>query len=75
MRELRWLRTIIVATAIIAVASLCLLSGLWDETQARVADQGNRCLREGRTYNVHGELVEEGLWWGPDGERHGVDDD
>ncbi len=74
MRRPRWLRTIIVATALVAVASLCHLSTLYDETQARVADQGNYCTRVGRTYNIHGELVEEGLWWGPDNERHGVDD-
>jgi hypothetical protein len=46
----------------LVVAVLVLLSGLFDATQARVAEQGTYCLQVGRTYNVNGDLVEEGRW-------------
>lgn len=47
MRNWRSLRTLIVATALVAVASLCHLSTLYDDAQARLADQGNYCWRTG----------------------------
>lgn len=66
MRDWRWLRTIIVATALVAVASLCHLSCLYEETQARVADQGNYCWRIGPRLNQNGD--EAGATWSEDGE-------
>lgn len=66
-------RTLIVATALVAVASLCRLAALYDQTQARVAAHGTWCLRTGRTYNANGDLVESGLWWGEDGKRQEVE--
>ena len=71
MNTLRF-RTLVVATVLVAVASLCHLSALYDQTQVRVDTQGTWCLRTGRTYNANGELVENGLWWGADGKRQEV---
>ena len=52
----------ILATVLMAVASLCHLSALYGSTLARVAARGTWCERTGRTYNVNGELVESGRW-------------
>lgn len=57
---------------VLLLACASLLSTFWDEAQARVQTQGSYCTRVGRTYNVHGEQVKEGLWWGPDGKRQEV---
>ena len=46
MHKLRF-RALILATAVIAVASLCHLSTLYDETQARVEAHGTWCERTG----------------------------
>ena len=61
MNTLRF-RALVLATALIAVASLCHLSALYDSTLARAAEQGSWCLRTGRTYNVNSQLVETGRW-------------
>ena len=47
MNETRVLCRIIVATAIVAVASLCHLSTLYDSAMARVRGQGSWCERTG----------------------------
>ena len=62
MNTVRLFRTLIVATVLAAVALACVLSALYDGTQARVTGQGSYCLRTGRTYNVNGQLVETGRW-------------
>lgn len=67
MRDWRSLRSIIVATALIAVALSCHLSCLYEEAQARVADQGNYCWRIGRRLNQNGDVA--GATWSDDGER------
>ena len=54
--------TLVLATVLLAVASLCHLSALYDSTLMRVNGQGSWCLRTGRTYNVNGHLVETGRW-------------
>ena len=72
MNTLRF-RTLIVATVLVAVASVCHLAALYDATQARVDARGTYCLWTGRTYNANGELVESGLWWGEDGKRQEVE--
>lgn len=40
-------RTLWTALVLVLAVCVCLLSGLWDETQARVADQGSWCWRIG----------------------------
>ena len=47
MNTMRLFRTLIVATVLAAVASACVLSALYDRTQARVIGQGSYCLRTG----------------------------
>lgn len=73
MNKMRF-RTLIVATVLVAVASACLLSALFDETQVRVAAHGTWCERTGRTYNANGDLIRSGLWWGEDGLRQEVEE-
>jgi len=47
MNTIRLFRTLIVATVLAAVASACVLSALYDGTQARVTGRGSYCLRTG----------------------------
>lgn len=68
MNKLKF-RMSIVATVLVAVASLCHLLALYDETLARADARGSYCLRTGRTYNVNGDLVEQGRWSKDGGRR------
>ena len=57
------LRTVIVATALVAVACLCHLSALYNETQARVAAHGTWCERTGPHASGLGMWSEDGEHW------------
>ena len=57
--------------AILFIVSLCHLSCLYDDAQARVADQGNYCWRIGRRLNQNGDVA--GATWSDDGVRWEVE--
>jgi len=62
-------RTLWVAIALLVVVCACILSGMFDDAQARVGDQGNRCLRTGPSGGTDGSVA---LWWSEDGKRQEV---
>ena len=62
MNTLRF-RTLIVATVLVTVASLCHLSELWDQTQARVAAHGTWCERTGPHASGLAMWSEDGETW------------
>ena len=61
------------AAGVLLALSLALLASDYDSAMARVRGQGSWCERTGRTYNVNGDPIEEGQWWGADNKRHEVE--
>ena len=61
-------RVLWVALALLVLACLSILSGMYDDAQARLADQGNYCWRIGRRLNQNGDVAvatwsEDGVRW------------
>ena len=50
-------RTLLIAVALLVLVCACLLSGMWDDAQARLAVRGSWCERIGASGGTDGTVA------------------